>query len=88
MGPLTKIPAHLETHRFHRRQEMVYDLIGALGGPFCKHGPRQLFANREEARSRKMGWDRLGWVRPKTQTRVGFYGFVLKLPWYNLIGKM
>ena len=29
-------------------QEMVYNLTGALGGPFCKHGPRQLFANRDE----------------------------------------
>ncbi|CAE7465498.1 MYOM3 [Symbiodinium sp. CCMP2592] len=30
-------------------KEHVYKLDGALGGPFCKHGPRQLFANREEA---------------------------------------
>ena len=29
-------------------KEWVYNLQGALGGPFCKHGPRQLFANREE----------------------------------------
>ena len=31
-------------------KEWVYNLQGALGGPFCKHGPRQLFANREEVR--------------------------------------
>ncbi|CAK9089626.1 unnamed protein product [Durusdinium trenchii] len=30
-------------------KETVYNLTGALGGPFCKHGPRQLFALREEA---------------------------------------
>ncbi|CAE7408572.1 amy, partial [Symbiodinium sp. CCMP2456] len=30
-------------------KEHVYRLDGALGGPFCRHGPRQLFANREEA---------------------------------------
>ncbi|CAE7600360.1 UGDH [Symbiodinium natans] len=30
-------------------KEHVYRLEGALGGPFCKHGPRQLFAYREEA---------------------------------------
>ncbi|CAE7717914.1 unnamed protein product [Symbiodinium pilosum] len=30
-------------------KEHVYNLDGALGGPFCKHGPRQLFAYREEA---------------------------------------
>lgn len=52
-------------------QEMVYDLIGALGGPFCKHGPRQLFANREEAK----GWDD-GWVGLVQKQRVGFYGFL------------
>ena len=38
-----------EAQARNANKEMVYDLIGALGGPFCKHGPRQLFANREEA---------------------------------------
>lgn len=41
---------------------MVYDLIGALGGPFCKHGPRQLFANREEAK---------GWIRNAPKKKHG-----------------
>ena len=68
---------------------MVYDLIGALGGPFCKHGPRQLFANREEAgfvgpqknTVDGMIWDD-GWVGFVQKQRVGFYGFfVWKLPW-------